>query len=126
MISKEGNMTSPGTRARGRAMAAVLGVLALLAAAIGARGVGSPAQAATLADLAQLRDQAVNVLNLAQIEGTTGFAVGIEPTQQRIGVYLFTATASPPPGLAGLRASLGTGADLHTLTGTPLSTPPEK
>ena len=123
MISQRRDATSARTRGRGRGrgrtMAASLGVLTLLAGAIGARGVGSPARATTLADLAQLRDRAVDILNLAQIKRTTGFTVGIEPTQQRIGVYLFTGTTAPSPDLAGLRASLGTGADLHTLTGTP-------
>jgi hypothetical protein len=72
-----------------------------------------------VADLAQLRDQAVAVLNRFQLKGSTGYSVGIDPSRQRIGVYLFTAPGTPAPDLAGLRASLGPVADLHTVTGTP-------
>jgi streptogrisin C len=108
------------TRARGRARAAaVVGVLTLLAGAVGVRSVGSPAQAASVADLAQLRDQAVAVLDRLQLKGSTGYSVGIDPSRQRIGVYLFRAPGAPAPDLVGLRASLGAEADLHTVTGTP-------
>jgi hypothetical protein len=119
MISQKGT-TSTRTRASRRTAAAVVGVLTLLAAAVGvgARGVGSPAQAASVADLAQLRDQAVAVLDRLQLKGSTGYSVGIEPSRQRIGVYLFRAPGAPAPDLVGLRASLGAEADLHTVTGT--------
>jgi hypothetical protein len=94
-------------------------MLTLLAAAVGARGGGSPAQAASVADLAQLRDQAVAVLDRLQLKGTTGYSVGIDPSMQRIGVYVFIAPGAPLPDLLGLQASLGADADLHTVTGTP-------
>jgi hypothetical protein len=81
--------------------------------------VGSSAQAATTADLAQLRDQAVATLDRAQPKGTTAFSVGIDPSQHRIGVYLFTAQDISQPNLVALRSLLGPEVDLHTLTGTP-------
>jgi hypothetical protein len=118
MISQEGKLTSTRTRASRRTAAAVVGVLTLLAAAVGARGVGSHAQAASVADLAGLRDQAVAVLDRLQIKGLTGYSVGIDPSLQRIGVYLFTAPGAPAPDLVGLRAKLGADADLHARTGT--------
>jgi hypothetical protein len=119
MISQEGHSASSRTRARGRVVVAVVGVLTLLAAAVGVRGVGGSAQAASVADLAQVRDQAVAVLDRLQVKGSTGYSVGITPSRQRIGVYLFTAPGAPAPDLVGLRASLGADADLHVVTGTP-------
>jgi hypothetical protein len=119
VISQEGKPASSRTRARGRAtVAAALGVLTLLAAAVGARGAGTPAQAVAVADLGGLRDQAVAVLDRLQVKGSTGYSVGIEPSRQRIGVYVFMAPGAPQPDLVGLRASLGADANLHIVTGT--------
>lgn len=113
---------TPVTRTRGFTPAVALGVFILLAAVVGVRGVRDPAQAVTavtLADLAQRREQVVAILNQAQTEGTTGFAVGIEPSRQRIGVFLFTTDATPPPDLASLQSSLGSDVGIQTIAGTP-------
>jgi hypothetical protein len=112
-------VTSSATKARRLASVAILSALTLLVCAVGARAVGSSAQAATTADLAQLRDQALATLDRAQPKGTTAFSVGIDPSQHRIGVYLFTAQDISQPALVALRTLLGPDVDLHTLTGTP-------